>query len=560
MCQTERIAHRNTVSVSTVFILMSLLLFLISTTTRAEENLLLILDGSGSMWGRVNGQPKIVIAKDVVGKIVAESSGELSMGLMVYGHRRKGDCSDLEMRVPVGGVKSQVAGSFLSVMPKGKTPLAASLEMAAAQLNSKENKTTIVLVSDGLETCKGDPCTVAAQLKQQGHKLIIHTVGFDVNNKAAEQLACIAQAGGGQYFTADDSSSLEEALKSVETSVATAEPVKVEVTEKPQVAQIETSSTTGSKKIKLAGPATVILQPASWVSLPKYWKLVEAESGEERGRSTEQQMRIRPGEYQIVWRQAEHGYGDVPLTAVVNAVSGKKTTVAIDTGIELYVPDAIKKPRWWGLGEVGTAKPLFQFGKGLGPHVVPAGDYELLWRQTEHDNNTALLGKVEIRAGSLNQIVADSGVDVQVGSWVDTPSPYAIQLVDSQDRVVAHGRKYGPQLAPSGAYRLIFRLTEHDHNDIEWGEVTITEHSFTAVKLDSGIIFTHQKGARPPYRVIFVNLDTGKEVVSQNSWKSLPLPPGRYQIDWWESQHNSSRQTLVEEFDLETGVAAELEL
>lgn len=542
-------------------VLSCLMICQIASSSIAQENLLLILDGSGSMWGRVENKPKISIAKQVMENVVNESPDQLAMGLIVYGHRRKGDCSDLEIRVPLGGEKAKIESSLNAVMPKGKTPLAASLTMAGKILKEYESTTTIVLVSDGIETCQGDPCKVAATLREQGHKVVIHTVGFDVNNAAADQLSCIARAGGGRYFTANDSTSLESALKETQAAALTLKSAPMDPPEEnPVVAQEEQKGPVLSKKIRLAGPGKVILKPASWVSLPKYWKLVEAETGEERGRSNQIETRVKEGEYQVIWRQDEHGFDDVPLTAVVNVKSGKTTELAIDTGIELHVPDVIEQPKWWGIAEVGTSKPLFTFAKGLGPYVVPAGEYSLLWRQSEHGSITVNLGKIVIKAGELNKVVADSGINLLPAEWMSSTKPYYFKLLDSEQKIVGQWRMFEAQLAPAGEYICIFRVTEHNHNDIHWGKVNIEEHGLTSVQMDSGIVFLHQEETNPPYRIFFSNLDTGHEVVLQNTWAPLPLPPGRYKIEWWESQHDSSRQTVVEEFTLEAGTALELEL
>ncbi|MEJ5349040.1 MAG: hypothetical protein WHS46_10185 [Desulfosoma sp.] len=68
---------------------------------------------------------------------------------------------------------------------KGKTPIVDALTQAGELLAKNENDTTVVLVSDGLETCGGDPCQVAADLRARGLRLVIHVVGFDVNQTEA---------------------------------------------------------------------------------------------------------------------------------------------------------------------------------------------------------------------------------------------------------------------------------------------------------------------------------------------------------------------------------------
>jgi len=134
----------------------------------ADANVLFILDGSGSMWGRLEGDTeKIVIAKERMIEVV-QGWDNANMGLIVYGHRRKGDCDDIEMMVPLGaGNKGAVIQQIKSVSPKGKTPIQRSIALAAQQLETLEEETEIVLVSDGLETCDEDPCGYVQTLKQR---------------------------------------------------------------------------------------------------------------------------------------------------------------------------------------------------------------------------------------------------------------------------------------------------------------------------------------------------------------------------------------------------------
>jgi hypothetical protein len=197
-----------------------------TSAASAGPNVLFILDGSGSMWGRLDNVEKIVIAKERMAELVQELEG-VNMGLIVYGHRRKGDCDDIEIMVPLGaGNKVAVIQQIQSISPKGKTPITKSLELAAQQLETIEEETEIVLVSDGLETCKGDPCAYVKSLKDKGINFKMDVVGFDVSAKERGQLECIAKAGGGRYFSAQNAMQLKEAFTEV----------KKEVNEKVEVA------------------------------------------------------------------------------------------------------------------------------------------------------------------------------------------------------------------------------------------------------------------------------------------------------------------------------------
>lgn len=174
---------------------------------------LIIFDASGSMWGQIKGKAKIEIAREVVRNLVQDLPPNVELGLMAYGHRRKGDCGDIELLIPVGKPdKTAFIGTVEAIMPKGMTPITASLELAAESLGYKESKATVILVSDGLETCNADPCAAAKKLEQRGVDFTAHVVAFDLKPGETEKLRCIADATGGRFFPASDAASLKDAL------------------------------------------------------------------------------------------------------------------------------------------------------------------------------------------------------------------------------------------------------------------------------------------------------------------------------------------------------------
>ncbi len=182
-----------------------------------SANTLFILDASGSMWGQIIGKPKITIAKEVMAKLVPELSDNARIGLIAYGHRRKGDCNDVETLVELTvNDKQAVLKAVNGLNAKGKTPLTRSVNQAIDMLRSEENSSTIILVSDGIESCGGDPCAAVKAAKASGVNFILHTVGFGLSKKESAQLQCMARAGGGEYFQANNA---EELLKSARKAV-----------------------------------------------------------------------------------------------------------------------------------------------------------------------------------------------------------------------------------------------------------------------------------------------------------------------------------------------------
>ncbi len=178
--------------------------------------IMFVFDASGSMWGDIGGQTKIEAAREVMAKVVPGLPDEVKLGLTAYGHRRKSDCSDIEVVIPMGSDgKAGLLNGVNSLSPKGKTPIADAVKRVADKLKTSEGETTIVLISDGEETCHDDPCSVIKTLKASGIKFILHVVGFGVNTIQKNQLACLADAGGGSYFGAANAAGLLEALETV---------------------------------------------------------------------------------------------------------------------------------------------------------------------------------------------------------------------------------------------------------------------------------------------------------------------------------------------------------
>jgi hypothetical protein len=192
--------------------------------------MLFILDGSNSMWGQIDGTAKIDVAKGVFDDLLGDLPAQMNIGLLAYGHREEGNCEDVEVLSGLGLNSAENLSSLVSgIQPKGKTPIAAALSSGGDLFEGLENQSNnLVLISDGIETCGGDPCSIAGELASQGLDVRIHVVGFDVSSEAREQLECIANAGNGRYFGADSAAELQLALNEVKEEVqAKPEPVLI---------------------------------------------------------------------------------------------------------------------------------------------------------------------------------------------------------------------------------------------------------------------------------------------------------------------------------------------
>ena len=184
--------------------------------TIPSGNLVFILDASGSMGAQIQGKMKIKIAKEVLSGLIQELPAGVNVGLFAYGHRQKADCNDVEELAQLGPLDRQdLVAKIKNLDHKGKTPITLAVQKVAEGLKTLEDETTIILVSDGEETCEGDPCAMVKELKASGIRFVLHVIGFDVTEKEKAQLACLAEAGGGSYFTAKNVGELTSAAKKV---------------------------------------------------------------------------------------------------------------------------------------------------------------------------------------------------------------------------------------------------------------------------------------------------------------------------------------------------------
>jgi Ca-activated chloride channel family protein len=200
--------------------LLAALLLIASAPGLADERAILVLDASGSMWQQVDGRSKVEIARDAVDGMLDSWNPESSLGLIAYGHRRRGDCEDIELLIaPNGFDRAAISRTVRGLNALGMTPITAAVRRAAEELRYTEQKATVILVSDGEETCKADPCALGQELEAQGIDFTAHVIGFDLpDGPARQQLECLATRTGGRYFDARDAGQLGAALGEIATA------------------------------------------------------------------------------------------------------------------------------------------------------------------------------------------------------------------------------------------------------------------------------------------------------------------------------------------------------
>ena len=275
--------------------------------TRAQEtrSIALILDASGSMNAKLaTGGTRMEAAKVAVVAFVGKLDPNTRIAYRVYGHQsptKARNCKDTELMVGFGSISANrdaILARTASVKAQGYTPITYVLELAAGDIAKEPGSRTIVLVSDGKETCAGDPCAAARALAAADARLVIHTIGFNVDAAARYELQCIARVGRGTYSDAAGASDLGARLG--EVAVAKAPP------------EVSTTKTT----IQLARNGKLEIKQADL----RGHNVTEAESGKQVARlnTTGRIADLPPGLYNVsfgptVWKSIEVRPGETTL-------------------------------------------------------------------------------------------------------------------------------------------------------------------------------------------------------------------------------------------------------
>lgn len=189
-------------------------------THSAGSALAVVLDASGSMLQRTDGgERRIEVAKRVLTELIRDELSEGSgFALRVFGHREADSCrTDLELPLaPLDQAAAIARVETINAMNLAKTPIAASLEAVASDLAGARGSRNVILITDGEETCEGDPEATIRSLRSRGLNLALSIVSFGVSD---EELKATfdrwATLGGGDYFDTDSAEALAQSLRSV---------------------------------------------------------------------------------------------------------------------------------------------------------------------------------------------------------------------------------------------------------------------------------------------------------------------------------------------------------
>jgi prenyltransferase/squalene oxidase-like repeat protein len=187
----------------------------------AARNIEIILDASGSMLSPLGKSTRIGTAREVLRDVLAKIPDDFNVGLRVYAHRypwkdMQHSCTDTELVLPIQKLdRERILSTVDKVKPRGDTPLVYSVRQTPADLKGVGGGSVIV-ITDGQETCHGDPVTAVQELKGAGIPVTLNIVGFTLKGKekqdVEQMMRPFAEATGGHYYYAEDGEALARAL------------------------------------------------------------------------------------------------------------------------------------------------------------------------------------------------------------------------------------------------------------------------------------------------------------------------------------------------------------
>ncbi|MFD0717297.1 VWA domain-containing protein [Paenibacillus sp. GCM10027626] len=180
----------------------------------------ILLDASGSMNGKIDDKLKMDSAKEAIQAFADKLPENAEISLRVYGHKGSGSNKDRQLSCNSteeifhgqGSQTNQMKTALQDVKPAGWTPIANALKSVKQDINPETTDSVVYVVSDGIETCGGDPVKIAKELNQSKVQTVVNIIGFDVDNEGQKLLRQVATSGGGEFISVDNEKSLKEYL------------------------------------------------------------------------------------------------------------------------------------------------------------------------------------------------------------------------------------------------------------------------------------------------------------------------------------------------------------
>ena len=516
-----------------------------------------IFDGSGSMWGQIGTErpPKYELLRGALKETLSTLAPGVELGLMSFGHRRRGDCSDVEVLAsPAVNATERVLSAVDGISPRGRGPLTQALRGAANQIPA-DRAGSIIAIHDGPDNCSQDPCAAAREIAASHPKTRVFLIGFGLPRADAQRLACVADATGGRVFETQDSASLSAALSEAMTlgGLARVDPESGVVVPAPQAATPpKTAGAPGLRlSASLAAGGPTVAQPVDWTIAKASAPDVAVASGRGPDFATE----LEPASYVVT---AKLGRASAQQTAEVTDEGPVDVQVGLGAGaLKLAVKadrdgTPLTNPVITVYAKTGDEAPGHHpvwIGRDPGAELVlPAGAYTV----RIEDGLVSETADVSLAEGVSVDVAPVLGAGrlelAAVSATSDEPLEEITYVIEEDDPFSPQGRREVARSAdpsatltlPAGTYYVTARsgaLETHERIALGSGDVVRHVAVFNIVKLTVSALVTPPvadggAGGRPVL-IRILNPDRPEQEIARANAETgvFHLPPGRYRVE-----------------------------
>ena len=551
--------------------LAALMTFATSATAAEAPATMLVIDGSGSMWGELppNNRAKIDAVVENLMPVLAAVPAGARVGVTSYGHRRKSDCSDAETIAGVASAVDVAAEAIAKLSPRGKGPLVAGLEAAIADVGATR-PANLIVITDGVDNCQQDPCAAAQAIAARAPGVPIHIITMGVAPADVPRLSCVAKATGGAAFEGNDAASLKTAIEAAAKLAMLAPDAGAAP---PPVA----ASPAGPSGPTMLRATLSLAAGGAALAMPAHWRLFK--SGEAaaiaEGDGPDFNQRVEAGAYEI---EAEIGRMRARQSVDVADAEKKAVQLPLNAG-RLTIKAATSKGGAASPGAVITIFPadagasraaaIVEHGGGA-DLVLPPSSYSVAIAESLTSRpETVTLGPGETKTLDVNLdagrlVLSATGADGAALSDV----AFAISADDPESpngrRDVARSRAANADFTlPAGTYYVEAKSGDgavRERVAVGAGETVSRTLSLPLVRLSLAADIAGSPAGPSDgivYRITALDGEQREAARSLRPAFETLLPPGRYRIDAHLDAHHLTAQR---EITLEAGKPASVRI
>lgn len=535
---------------------------------------LIIFDGSGSMWGKAEGdkRSKFDVAREALRASLAKVPASVPYGLMSFGHRRGGDCSDIQLLAPVAtGDITRVSGPLDKLNPRGKGPIAGAIREGAKAFSAASDG-SIVLIHDNADNCRQDACEAAKDVHASHPKLKIHLVGIGLEAEDRNRMSCVAKVTGGTAFDAPDAARLQQAVGDA-IRLAMSDP---SMSNAPSGTASPAAAAAAQPPTPPAVPGLLLSaklsRDAGVLDAPVRWLVRKGEATVFEGSGATVLAKLDPGSYAVA---AEIGLVSAKATAEVNGSQAVPVAISFEAAaLRLAVRDLKDGPiSSSALVTIHRAedaaaerRPVWIGRAAEADLVLPAGTYKLNIADgliSRDETFTAAAGAVIAK-----DLVTGAGrLEVSASEKPDGAPLDGVTILLARDdpeapdgrREIARATAQRPTfIVPAGTYYVTVRsgpASVRERIAVGAGDTVKRTIALSRAKLAIAPVGVYSKAsdgaARLPVKTRILSLEGPQPREVARSISATPefsLAPGRYRIEATAGQHNAR---AIQDIDLE---------